>query len=235
MNDLIGQKFWNLTIIERVGTYKNRKIKYKCQCDCGNITYSDITSLKTGNTKSCGCIKSKFIENLNKTHNESKTRLYKIWIGIKKRCYNPNCHSYHYYGKKGITMDNNWKKNFNSFKEWAINNGYDETLSIDRIDFNGNYEPNNCRWTNSKIQNNNSSHNNNLTINGITKSITTWAEENNINVETIRRRIKKGLKNTELIAPSYTYSNGRKRITREQIINIPVKIIGIAREKRTRL
>ena len=209
LNEIIGQKFNMLTVLERVGTYKNRKIKYKCEC--GNIIYSDITCLKSGNTKSCGCLKNSFISELNKTHGKSKTRLYKIWIGIKKRCYNENCISYNHYGKRGIIMSDVWKNDYLAFEKWAINNGYKDYLSIDRIDFNGNYEPSNCRWVNSKIQNNNSSHNNTITIGKITKSITLWAEENNINVETIRRRVKKGLKGEKLILPSYSYSQGRKK------------------------
>lgn len=230
---MIGQKFFELTILEKVGVYKNRKIKYKCQCKCGNIVYTDITSLKSGNTKSCGCLKSSFIKNLNKTHNKSQTRLYKIWIGIKKRCYNPNCSSYKYYGEKGITMDSTWESDFISFEKWAIANGYDSDLSIDRIDFSGNYEPSNCRWVDSKIQNNNSSHNNNITIDGVTKSISLWAEENNINVETIRRRMRNGLKGKELLVPSYTYSKGKTCTS--SIEQLPVRIIGIAKEKRTKL
>lgn len=232
-NNHINEKYNKLTIIAIDGKYKNRKIKYKCQCDCGNITYSDISSLKNGNTKSCGCLKSGYIKNLNKKHNESKTRLYRIWVGIKNRCYNPKAYSYKNYGGRGITMCDEWKNNYENFREWANKNGYQDYLSIERKNYNGNYCPENCEWATAYVQSNNTRRNRFLTINGITRTISQWANESNISSHTIRRRIKKGITGHHLIMPSYTYSVGRK--PKEQVEELPVKIVGVAVERRSKI
>jgi (2R)-ethylmalonyl-CoA mutase len=118
------------------------------KCDCGSIVYSPTARLKCGGVKSCGCLcgKSSII------HNLSKTKIYKRWIGIKSRCYNKNAENYRNYGGRGIKMCDEWRNDFMSFYNWAIHGGYRDDLKIDRIDVNGNYEQNNCRWATNKEQ-----------------------------------------------------------------------------------
>lgn len=148
----IGDKFNKLTVLEKTNQRINRSIIYKCQCDCGNITYVKSTNLIKGYIKSCGCLQRKMASKCNKTHGLSHTKLFYVWQDMIKRCFKENHHAYKYYGGRGITVCNEWKNDFMSFYNWAINNGYEEGLTIDRIDVNGNYEPNNCRWVTMKVQ-----------------------------------------------------------------------------------
>ncbi len=119
-------------------------------------------------------------------------RLYRIWIGIKTRCLNANNKAYPKYGGRGITICNDWINNFKSFREWALQNGYADNLTIDRIDVNGNYEPENCRWITLSNQSNNRSTSHYLTYNGITKTMGEFAKEYNLSIACLHRRIKAG-------------------------------------------
>lgn len=148
----IGDKFNKLTVLEKTNQRINRSIIYKCQCDCGNITYVKSTNLIKGYIKSCGCLQKEMANKLNKTHGLSRTKLFYIYQDMKKRCSVKNHHAYKYYGKRGIKVCDEWANNFMPFYNWATNNGYKEGLTIDRINNNGNYEPNNCRWVTMSIQ-----------------------------------------------------------------------------------
>ena len=123
-------------------------------------------------------------------HNMHKTRLYGIWCNIKERCYNSNNNQYHNYGGRGIKVCDEWQE-FISFKEWALNNGYDDTLTLDRIDFNGGYEPNNCRWITIQAQQYNKRNNHLITYNGRTQTLTEWANERGIKRNTLDARINR--------------------------------------------
>ena len=116
-------------------------------------------------------------------------RLRSIFSMMKARCYNPNCRNYYNYGGRGIKIRDEWLENFINFHNWAISNGYKLGLQIDRIDVNGNYEPNNCRWVNAKQQANNKRNNHHLTYKGETHSMMEWAEILNVNYNTLRGRI----------------------------------------------
>lgn len=154
--DLTGEKFGMLTVLYRVENRKNH-VWYKCVCDCGNYKIADAARLKSGETWNCGCSnKTSYI------HGGKNTRLYKTWANMKSRCNNPNTPAYKNYGGRGITICPEWnaESGFVKFAEWAIANGWDESKnrleqSIDRIDVNGNYEPDNCRFADIKTQNNN--------------------------------------------------------------------------------
>lgn len=171
---MIGKKFGQLTILEELPERKRREKVYKCQCECGAITYVIGSSLRNGNTKSCGCL-SKL--NHHRTHDKTNTRLYRIYNNMKERCYNKQYQQYKDWGARGITICDEWLNDFMLFYDWAISNGYNDNLSIDRVDNSKGYSPDNCRWVTSKEQNRNKRSNIYLTYNGQTKLMVKWAEE----------------------------------------------------------
>ena len=188
--DYTGKKYGYLTVLEFVKR-ENKKTYWKCKCDCGKEIIIPITYLTSGSTKSCGCYRKKVCKNNAKiTHNMSKSRLYRIWIEIKRRCYNKNRNSYKYYGYRGIKVCDEWKNDFINFYNWAINNGYKENLTIDRINVNGNYEPSNCKWSTVKEQNNNMRTNHYLYYNNKKYTMSQFAEAYNIPYYIIKNRIR---------------------------------------------
>ena len=168
--DLTGQRFGGLTVIGFAKKSNDRQYMWKCRCDCGNEIVIRSHSLRSGNTRSCGCLQKETNIKLRQTHGMTKTRLYNIWQSMKQRCSLPSASCYKYYGGRGITVCNEWQ-NFEPFCEWALANGYADNLTIDRIDVNGNYEPNNCRWLTIQEQQNNTRRSHNITFNGITKTL----------------------------------------------------------------
>lgn len=150
MNDLTGMQFGHLLAIEPAGKTKDRHILWKCVCECGNITYVSSHSLICGCTKSCGCMKTEMIRKANTKHGfrlyGNMPRIYKTWLHMKDRCKNPNNKSFALYGGRGITICEEWDSDFVAFYEWAMRNGYSEELEIDRIDCDGNYGSDNCRF-----------------------------------------------------------------------------------------
>lgn len=182
--DLTGKRFGKLTVLE-IAENKSKTDKHKrwkCLCDCGNYTVKSSAHLKDGNAKSCGCI----------NHGLSHTRLFTIWASMKDRCYNKSHNQYKNYGARGITVCDEWRKTFLSFYSWALNNGYTDELSIDRINNDKGYCPDNCRWATMKEQQNNKRTNRVITYCGKTQTLTQWAEEIGVNRNTLLYRLKRG-------------------------------------------
>ena len=156
--DLSGQKFNCLEVICRAPS-SSGQTRWHCLCDCGNTTIVHGTHLKRGATKSCGCLgKAKRII-LGTTHNGSKDKLYRVWNSMRDRCYRITDPSYKRYGGRGIRVSEKWKISFSDFRDWATGNGYEEGLTIDRINNDGNYEAENCRWISKVEQSRNRSDN----------------------------------------------------------------------------
>lgn len=187
VNKLTGKIFGKLTVLKRAEqNSKSGNAMWVCQCSCGNIVSVIGSHLRSHHTTSCGCNRVK-----PNTNGHSKERLYHIWRGMNNRCFNHKDHRYKWYGEKGITICNEWI-DFLTFREWALNNGYSDDLTIDRIDKYGNYSPQNCQWVNMKVQANNRNNNRIIQFNGKKYTATQLAEAFNLSPYTIFNRLKLG-------------------------------------------
>lgn len=194
--DIKGERFGRLIVIERIPSVKHgQEISWICKCDCGNTCTVKGTHLRNGATKSCGCLRTELTRErsrkLKTIHGESNTRLYKIWACMKNRCSSPNNTHFDCYGGRGIHVCDEWQS-FENFRKWANINGYDETLTLDRIDNNGNYEPSNCRWISRKEQANNRRTNRFIEFNGQVHSLARWAEIIGMQPRTLSNRLDAG-------------------------------------------
>lgn len=193
-------KYGRLTIIRPLDVADDKKRRFLCRCECGIQTVVLAENLLSGHTKSCGCLKREIIgAGAHTTHGLSKTRIYRIWKGMRKRCRNPNDSNYPKYGGRGIRVCPEWDSDFLSFYFWAMESGYNDSLSIDRIDNNKGYSPDNCQWSNETKQANNRRSNRLATIDGETHSIIEWSKIYKISTVTIYKRIRQGMSETEAI------------------------------------
>jgi hypothetical protein len=181
--DLKNQQFGRLTVLEFDGVRGRRKTYWKCICDCGNVVSVDTAHLRSGHTKSCGCYKVELISNLNKKTGLSNSNLGFSYRNMKNRCFWKKSPMYKNYGERGITVCEEWldrECGFENFVDWALKNGYSEGLTLDRIDVNGNYCPQNCRWVDKYVQANNKRKNYYLKINGEIDTVGNWARRLNV-------------------------------------------------------
>lgn len=197
---MIGKKFGRLTVLEKSDqrTSENR-LKYECVCDCGNKVIVDGKSLRNGHTKSCGCLSRELTTKRCTKHGKTNTRLYNIWRAMKHRCYNKNDSHYPIYGKRGIVVCDEWLDNFKSFYEWSMNNGYNDNLTIDRIDNDKGYSPTNCRWADIETQANNKRDTIKINYKGLNYSISQWSNILNIPYQTLISRYKNNVTTNELL------------------------------------
>ena len=182
--DLAGRRFGKVTVIERAENTSGRP-RWICQCDCGRRFETSSNSLKNG-IKSCGhCTQ----------HGEAvrgkRTSLYNRWQAMKARCNNPNASGYENYGGRGITVCAEWQESFEAFQEWATSAGYKECLTLDRIDVDGDYSPENCRWISDSEQRLNTRRNRLITIGEETKTLKEWCDEYGAPYNTVESRITK--------------------------------------------
>ncbi len=188
--DLTGKRFGRLTVIKRApNSPSSPSTRWFCVCDCGKEKIVYAPRLKDGTSVSCGCYGRERVKEAAIKHGGRSTRLYHIWAMIKQRTSNPNHTAYNNYGGRGIQICDEWRNDFPAFRTWAISAGYTDQLSIDRIDNDGNYEPSNCRWVDTREQNRNQRQNIILEFNGKTQLMIDWARELGITEQALHRRI----------------------------------------------
>lgn len=185
--DLKGQVFTYLTVLDRdtdSGNGKKPIVKWLCQCKCGKIISVPGGQLRSSHTVSCGCRKVK--------HGfANKERLYQTWSNMRRRCNNPNNNRWEQYGGRGITICAEWD-DYAAFRSWALSHGYNDALSIDRIDVDGNYCPANCRWVDSKTQANNVTRNRIIKYRGIKATMSEFAEQIGLSYSALQHRLDRG-------------------------------------------
>lgn len=201
--DLRGRRFGRLTVIDASPRKDGHSSWWVCQCDCGNIKEVSRSCLIRGASKSCGCLKHERAvahgKQMMSKHGWYGTRVYSVWKRIIDRCENPSVPQYKNYGGRGIRMCDEWRNNPKAFCEWAIAHGYAEGLSLDRIDVNGDYEPNNCRWITMGKQQTNKRNNVTITFNGKTQCVAEWARELGLTQHRLYQRVKAGWTNPQEI------------------------------------
>lgn len=176
-DDLRFRRFGHWTAVEMIDVrYDNgrKRRSWRCVCDCGTERIIPQDNLTRGKTKSCGCERGSSIAYKKTKHSECDSRLYSIWTGMKERCYNPGIESFANYGALGISVCEEWAKDYKCFRDWAYANGYEDSLTIDRIDVRGDYQPSNCRWVDRIAQANNKRTNIRIEWNGEIHTLAEW-------------------------------------------------------------
>lgn len=198
--DLTGKVFGRLTVL-RAAEQRSKQgyIQWVCQCNCRDKTIIVVPSykLKYGHTRSCGCLQRDTVIQMNRDREKNPaadrdTRLYRVWRGIRARTSYESQLSYKNYGGRGISICDEWHDDFSAFRNWALANGYSDDLTIDRLDIDGDYTPDNCRWATRKEQNNNQRSNIRLSFDGETHTASQWAEIMGITKDCIYKRIRRG-------------------------------------------
>lgn len=191
--DISGKRFGFLTVLyhDEEESKRKRKSMWLCRCDCGKQKHCESYQLRNGKTVSCGCRR---IDRPHITHGKTNTTIYRKWQSMKARCGNPNTPHYSYYGGRGIRVCEEWENDFSAFYKWSVENGYKDGLSLDRIDFNGNYEPGNCRWVELKMQQRNKRDTVFVSVEGVVKPLSEWSELSGVQIGALRERYRTGKK-----------------------------------------
>jgi len=199
-NELVGRRFGRWEAIEKAPS-KGQGAHWLCKCDCGHTAVVRARQLQAGKSKSCGCYQREVAASGQRTHGKSslkkdgyraKPRIYRTWTNMKSRCNNPKSSRYESYGGRGIRVCAEWESNYMTFHNWAVENGYQDDLQIDRIDNDGNYTPLNCRWVTLEENNRNSGRTKRITCGGETHTIPEWAKIKGISERNIRQRLYRG-------------------------------------------
>lgn len=188
-----GLVFGRLTT---TGNFQIRKLPngdsqriYECQCLCGQLTWALRSNLRSGNTKSCGCLFNETRSTSHRTHGKTGTRVYRIWAGMIQRCTDPNTSAYKDYGGRGVQVCDRWRQ----FKNFLTDMGEPpDGYSLERKDVNAGYGPDNCVWATRTEQARNTRRNHLLTLNGETKPLAAWSESLGLSIATIKQRLRKG-------------------------------------------
>lgn len=208
---MVGKRFGALEILERAGSDKDGRALWLCRCDCGNECVMPTGIIKR--KRHCGCQTKRLMSEASKnrihargikTHGDSNSRLYRVFIGMIDRCEREGHVQYANYGGRGIKVCDEWRHDYSAFREWALVNGYDDgaahgECTIDRIDPNGDYSPTNCRFVSMVEQNNNKRNNRLVTMDGKTQNVTQWCRELGLNSKTVNSRIHMGWEPVEAL------------------------------------
>lgn len=218
MNGLIdetGNRYGRLTVVKRVpdtDRVNRKRTLWLCKCDCGKEIIARGWDLRKGHYISCGC---SLHDGHGKKHGDCNTRLYSIWHNMRHRCAGAYSSCYYRYGGRGITVCDEWSDSYETFRDWALSNGYADNLTIDRIDYNGNYEPSNCRWVTIQQQLLNTSRNHFLECDGVRMTVKEWADRIGVKKETIYTRLQRGWTDEQAIKTPVA-NCGRRMMKRSQ-------------------
>lgn len=186
--DLTGHRFGRLVVIDQAPNRGNR-VMWNCICDCGNRAIVNGGKLRSGHTRSCGCLLKDTVSDLFSTHRETNTPLYRMWYNMKVRCNYPKSDHYRFYGARGITVCPEWEDSYEAFRDWAVESGYVDGLTIERKDNDKGYNPDNCRFIPMRNQFYNTRRNHFVEYNGETKTVSEWSEITGIPYQTLLARL----------------------------------------------
>lgn len=199
--DMTGQQYGKWLVLN-IGT-KRHPTHWLCRCECGTIRDIPRGNLIRGMTTNCGCEQRKKNKDRMSTHGESKTKLYGVWLAMRRRCYLPTDKGFKNWGGRGIKVCEEWRNDYQSFNEWSLSNGYKEGLTIERIDNDKDYSPDNCKWATRLEQGGNTRRVLHIEIDGLTRTVKEWSEISGISGKLIRGRIKKGWIGSDLLLPTW--------------------------------
>lgn len=216
--DLTGHRYGRLLAVRFEKTGKHYTNYWKCICDCGNVSTVSIAALRSGGTKSCGCLSREKIVMRRTKHGETKGPagqkknyhpLYGVWCSMRSRCFCETDHAFKNYGARGISVCQEWINDFLAFKNWCLFNGWRKGLQLDRVDNNGNYQPDNCRFVTPKVNCNNKRVNVMIEFNGTSRTLGEWATFLGLKYTTLRARIfDHGYSIEKALTPGLFKTNG---------------------------